>query len=87
MTHYDRRSPGLGVRFRRAFYASVDDLLVFPEKSPLKGGSGIRTRLMRPFPYLVFYAVENAVVFILSVQYAGRNPAFLENVVQQRRSI
>lgn len=87
MAHYDRQSPGLGARFRRTFYATVDDLLVFPEKHPVKQESGIRTRLMRPFPYFVFYAVENDVVYILSVQYAGRSPTFLESVARQRHSI
>ncbi len=86
MARYDREAPGLGARFQRTFYAAVDDLLDFPEKYPVKQESGIRTRLMRPFPYLVFHAVENDVVFILSVQYAGRGPRFLQSIAQQRRS-
>lgn len=86
MAHYDGQSPGLGGRFRRTFYAAVDDVLVFPEKHPVKLETAIRTRLMRPFPYLVFYAVENDIVYILSVQYAGRNPTFLGSVVRQRLS-
>ncbi|MBL9217829.1 MAG: type II toxin-antitoxin system RelE/ParE family toxin [Opitutaceae bacterium] len=86
MRHYDRESPGLGARFRRTFYAVVDELLVFPEKYPVKQGANIRTRLLRPFPYLIFYTVESDGVYVLSVQYAGRSPAFLKATLQQRRS-
>lgn len=86
MARYNGESPGLGARFRRAFYAAVDDLLVFPEKHPVKHESGLRTRLMRPFPYFVFHAVESEVVFVLPVQYAGRSPGFLQSIARQRRS-
>ncbi|HRG57140.1 MAG TPA: type II toxin-antitoxin system RelE/ParE family toxin [Lacunisphaera sp.] len=86
MRRYDRESPGLGARFRRTFYAVVDELLVFPEKYPVKQGTNIRTGLLRPFPYLIFYTVESDGVYVLSVQYAGRSPAFLKETLQQRRS-
>ena len=84
--YYESRSPGLGERFKRAFYRTVDGILVYPEKFAVKLDGEIRTRLMRPFPYLIFYAVEPATVYVLPVQYAGRRPGFLQSVVQQRRS-
>ncbi len=84
MAGYEARSRGLGDRFKRAFYATVEDLLDFPEKHPVKVDSSIRTRLMRPFPYLVFYVVENATLFVLSVQYAGRSPTHLRDPLGER---
>ena len=86
MASYDERSPGLGARFKSTFYASVDSVLVFPEKHRVKIDEEIRTLLMRPFPYLIFYAIERDVVFVLTVQYAGRRPAFLKAVAQERRA-
>lgn len=85
MAHYDGRSPGLGERFRGAFYAAVDETLVFPEKNAVKVTGAIRTRLMRPFPYLIFYVVENATVFVLTVQYAGRAPEYLRAITRERK--
>ncbi len=85
MARYDRESPGLGSRFKRTFYASVDDFLLFPEKYAVKQAPGIRTWIMRPFPYLIFYAVEGDVVYVLAVQYAGRSPDFLESTALERR--
>ena len=74
VAHYNRCSAGLGERFKRTFYATVDEIVVWPESNAVKF-EGIRTRLVWPFPYLVFYAVETGVIWILSVQYAGRRPA------------
>jgi ParE toxin of type II toxin-antitoxin system, parDE len=85
VTYYDGRSAGLGERFKRTFYATVDDILFFPAKSAVKVDEEIRTRLNIPFPYLVFYVVETEVVFILAVQYAGRRPAYLRSVARERR--
>lgn len=85
VAYYDERSPGLGVRFKRTFYATVDSIRVFPEKHAVKLDREIRTRLMRPFPYLVFYSVEHGFVFVLTVQYAGLRPASLKAIAQERR--
>jgi hypothetical protein len=84
MTRYQALTLGLGARFKRAFYATVDDMLFLPEKNAVKVGGEIRTRLMRPFPYLIFYAVADETVFVLAVQYAGRKSAFLRSVVRER---
>lgn len=42
MARYDANSPGLGDRFKREFYANVDDLLVFPARHPIKLPPDIR---------------------------------------------
>ncbi|MEY2879409.1 MAG: hypothetical protein RLZZ15_1789 [Verrucomicrobiota bacterium] len=82
---YNEQSTELGARFKRTFYACVDALLNFPEKDAVRCDPVIRARLMRPFPYLVFYAVEDDVVYVLTVQYAGRKPALLRAIVRERR--
>ena len=82
--HYAEGAPSLGERFKRAFYATVDQIVVFPEKHAIKVDAVIRTTLMRPFPYLIFYAVEGNRVYFLTVQYAGRKPAYLRAVVRER---
>ena len=37
--------------------------------------SGIRRALVRRFPYAVYFAVEDAVVVVLAVLHASRDPA------------
>lgn len=85
VTHYDGRWSGLGNRFKRTFYSTVDDILFLPAKNAVKVDEEIRTRLVRPFPYLIFYVAEAEVVFVLAVQYAGRRPAYLQSVARERR--
>jgi toxin ParE1/3/4 len=82
--HYERRSPGLGRRFKKAFYSVVDGLLVFPARHAVKYAEEIRTVVLRPFPYLVFYAVDPGVVYVVAVQYAGRDPENLETTLKER---
>ena len=36
MARYEEVSPELGQRFKRTFYAAVDEILVFPEKYAVK---------------------------------------------------
>ena len=84
VTYYNGRSAGLGERFKRTFYATVDDVLFLPAKNAVKLDDEIRTRLNLPFPYLIFYVVERDVVFILTLQYAGRRPAYLRSVARDR---
>lgn len=86
MAHYEDCSPDLGVRFKNAFYATLDGTLLFPGKHAVKVDKEIRTHLMRPFPYLIFYAVIGEIVFVLALQYAGRKPAYLRTLVTERRA-
>lgn len=86
IARYGEVSPELGQRFKRVFYAIVDEVLVFPEKYAVKFAD-VRTRLIRPFPYLVFYAVENGRVFFLTVQFAGRRPSYLRATIRERRPL
>jgi hypothetical protein len=83
---YAEVSPSLGERFKRAFYATLDQVVIFPEKHATKVDAVIRTTLMRPFPYLLFFVVERDVVYFPTVQYAGRKPVYLRSVARERRS-
>lgn len=82
--YYSERAFEVGDRFKHVFYDTVDEVLQFPKKLAVKIAPEIRTRLMRPFPYLIFYVVQDAVVFVLAVQYAGRKPDRLRAIISQR---
>lgn len=84
VAHYDSCSAGLGLRFKARFYVTVDEIMILPSKYARKVGD-IRTCLIRPFPYLIYFAVEDSRVFILTVQYAGRSPAYLHAITAQRQ--
>lgn len=77
---------GLAEQFKRTFYDGGDDILRFPKQHAIKVAPEIRTRLLRPFPYLIFDVVQDEVVFLLAVQYAGRKPERLRTIISQRDS-
>lgn len=84
--YYAGRAMGLDERFKNIFYDVVDEILRFPQKHAVKIAPEIRTRLMRPFPYLIFYVMQGEVVFVLAVQYAGRKPDRLRTIISRRDS-
>lgn len=84
VTYYEGKVPGLGERFKATFYTRVDQIAAMPQACPVRF-EDVRTAQLKRFPYLVFYAVEAATVFVLMVQYAGRDPAWLRETVGGRR--
>lgn len=73
MKWYDARRAGLGVDFRLCVEGAIDNILRFPEASPLVHGS-LRRAFVRRFPYGVFYVVEETRVVVFGVIHAKRSP-------------
>jgi len=45
-----------------------------------------RRRLLKRFPYAVYYAVENDTIRVFGVFHCARNPVILHHLLAQRRS-
>ncbi len=70
---YESRQTGLGERF----LSSWEDLLELIKDEPhlyQKKYKDFRQVLIKPFPYLIIYEVEEKVVVVYKIIYAGRNP-------------
>jgi toxin ParE1/3/4 len=70
---YERRRRGLGLEFLLAFDALLENLRRLPEgHEPV----AMRTRkaLLRRFPYLVLYALEEKRVLVTAVFHGHRDP-------------
>ncbi len=72
---YERRMPGLGDRFLRAFDAAIAEILIEPERWPIIEGD-LRRRLIRQFPFGVYYRVEGDDLRILVVKHHSRHPEY-----------
>ena len=70
---YERQRRGLGFEFLLAFDAAVEGLRRLPEGHELVA---LRTRkiLLRRFPYVVLYAVEEKRILITAVFHGRRDP-------------
>jgi plasmid stabilization system protein ParE len=71
---YEKEQAGLGHEFLVELRAAYDRIAAGPLKyKDLR--SGIRRALLRRFPYVVYFALEENVVVILAVLHAHRDPA------------
>ena len=79
---YERRRRGLGLEFLLAFDALLENLRRLPEGHE---AVAMRTRkaLLRRFPYLVLYALEEKCVLVTAVFHGHRNPRRWSNRVRE----
>jgi plasmid stabilization system protein ParE len=71
--YYEQQRPGLGFRFEREIDALFERISANPLQFP-EVDEGRRRALLRPFPYGVFYTVDQDQVTILAVFHLRRNP-------------
>lgn len=70
---YERQRKGRGYDFLLAFEATVESLRRLPEGHELLA-SRTRKALLRRFPYLVLYALEEDRIVVTAVFHARRDP-------------
>jgi plasmid stabilization system protein ParE len=73
----EERKAGLGFDFLLCFEASLESI----QKSPIlypEAYKGIRRRLVRRFPYGVFYVLSQRRIVIMGVLHVRRNPEILK---------
>lgn len=73
MQWYDARREGLGADFRSSVERAIDNILRFPEGSPLVHRN-LRRALIQRFPYGIFYVVEETRIVVTGVIHANRSP-------------
>jgi toxin ParE1/3/4 len=68
------RNPAAAKRVRAEIYASLRDLLMFPEVGRLQQTEGVRKLVTRRYAYLIYYTVDyNAdEIIILSVKHSAQ---------------
>jgi plasmid stabilization system protein ParE len=70
---YDKEVPGLGVQFLDAVDDSLDRISEDPLHYAIIAG-GIRRKLLRKFPYGLFFVFEEEEVRVLSVLQQAQSP-------------
>jgi toxin ParE1/3/4 len=68
------RNPGAAQRVRGAILQSLQNLVLFPKVGRAQAVDGVRKLVIRKYPYLVYYRVDEAEreVVILTIQHAAR---------------
>jgi toxin ParE1/3/4 len=70
---YEAELPGLGVRFQ----AEIDSTLVRMTANPLQFPAvlrGARRALLRRFPYMLFFTIEDNTLLVIACFHVSRDP-------------
>lgn len=71
---YEDRRPGLGLAFLLSVEATLASMSRWPRAGRLVYRRRIRRRLIRRFPYLICYLMEEQGIVVLAVYHASRDP-------------
>ena len=80
---YETKSTGLGEELLRIFYGYVGEL----SRAPLswqKVEGECRRRLLRRFPYAIYYLIRDQQVIIIGLFHTARDPGTIRKKVTQR---
>lgn len=69
---YDQQIFGLGDQFKKSIRASVESIIVDPERFPIDD-YGDRYKQATRFPYLIFFDVTNDEILMLGVYHTSRS--------------
>jgi hypothetical protein len=71
--YYEGKQPGLGERFLDCWEKQLKALQLEPNLFQ-KRYKDFRQVLIKPYPYHIIYEIDNTVIVIYKVIYAGRHP-------------
>lgn len=80
---YETKSRGLGEDFLRMFYACANEISWNPLLYP-KVYQDFRRRLLRRFPYAIYFTIENKQIIVFGLFHCARNPQAINAELQNR---
>ena len=80
---YETKSPGLGEEFLRIFYACANEIPWNPLLYP-KVYSYFRRRLLRRFPYAVYFMIKDGQIIVFGLFHCARDPRTIRTKLQDR---
>jgi len=80
---YEAKSPGLGEEFLRVFYACAGEIPRNPLLYPKVHGE-FRRRLLRRFPYAIYFTIMGDRVVIIGLFHCARDPRTVRRRLKDR---
>ncbi len=80
---YETKALGLGEEFLRMFYAQARGILDNPVMFPKVYGD-FRRRLLRRFPYAVYFFIEEDQIIVAGLFHSARDPNTIRTTLQGR---
>ena len=72
---YETKTSGLGRNFLDDVQEAIDYLRLYP-KAGVEVGDGLRSTLLRRFPFTLIYSLESDGLLIVSVAHHRRRPGY-----------
>jgi plasmid stabilization system protein ParE len=85
-TWYEGKVPRLGEEFLRMFYASASEILRSPLLYP-KVYQEFRRRLLRRFPYAIYFRIERSEIIVFGLFHCARDPRTIKARLRRRDEI
>lgn len=77
MNWYEEHGQGLGGELLEVVERALDEIREAPERWPLwKANRSYRRRVLRRFPYSIFYVVDPDVIIIVALAHHKRRPGY-----------
>jgi len=80
---YETKSRGLGEDFLRMFYACANEIPLNPLLYK-KVYQDFRRRLLRRFPYAIYFMIEKDQITVFGLFHCARNPQAINEELQDR---
>lgn len=80
---YEEKSPGLGEDFLRVFYAYAGEISRNPLLYP-KVYREFRRRLLRRFPYAIYFKIEDNKIIVFGLFHCARDPRTMRAQLRSR---
>jgi len=81
IAHYEKSSEGVGLRFSREVYATINRVTAGPNSWP-RITDNTRRCLTRWFPYGIVYEISEQDVLIIAVAHLSREPFYWSDRIQ-----
>lgn len=75
-TWYEEKTHGLGEEFIRVFYARAGEIPRHPLLYPVIY-NGFRRRILKRFPYAIYFRIEGNEIIVFGVFHCARNPGVI----------
>mgnify|MGYP001593014883 CR=1 FL=1 len=82
---YEEKSKGLGEEFLRAFYATAAEIVRTPNLYP-RIHKNFHRKLLKRFPYAVYFLIESETVIVYGLFHCARNPYLIQEKINSRPS-
>ena len=80
--YYETKAPGVGVTFVAEARRAIRSIIENPyAAAPV--GSGVRSNVVKHFPYNILYTVEEDLIVIIAVAHQKRRPRYWRARIEQ----